>query len=71
MDGQGPGGGSRSDNLDAKIAALREKRGRYLAILRDLERSGENQISLTDPTVAPWPATLASASDTTPRSSWT
>ncbi len=49
VDGQGPGGGSRSDNLDAKIAALREKRGRYLAILRDLERSGENQISLTDP----------------------
>lgn len=47
--GQGPGGGSRTDNLDAKIAALREKRGRYLAILRDLERSGEDQISLTDP----------------------
>jgi transposase len=47
--GQGPGGGSRTDNLDAKIAALREKRGRYLAILHDLERSGEDQISLTDP----------------------
>lgn len=45
----GTGGGSRTDNLDAKIAALREKRGRYQVILDDLKRSGEDQVSLTDP----------------------
>ena len=32
-----------------KIAALSEKRGRYQAMLAQLERTGENQISLTDP----------------------
>ena len=41
--------GSRTKNLVEKIEALREKRGRYEALLTELERSGENQISLTDP----------------------
>jgi hypothetical protein len=41
--------GSRTKNLAEKIAALREKRGRYGALLTELERSGESQISLTDP----------------------
>src|ERR1019366_7542575 len=41
--------GARTKNLAEKIAALREKRGRYGAMLADLERTGESQISLTDP----------------------
>jgi transposase/IS5 family transposase len=43
------GGGARTKNLAEKIAALRDKRGRYAAMLGELERSGESQISLTDP----------------------
>src|SRR6202051_1147950 len=42
-------GGSRTKNLAEKIEALRKKRGRYGALLAQLERSGESQISLTDP----------------------
>ena len=42
-------GGSRTKNLSEKIEALRTKRCRYGALLNDLERSGEEQISLTDP----------------------
>jgi transposase len=45
----GTGGGVRTKNLAEKIAALRETRGRYAAMLADLERTGESQISLTDP----------------------
>jgi transposase/IS5 family transposase len=45
----GMGGGARTNNLAQKIAALRDKRGRYAAMLRELERSGETQMSLTDP----------------------
>jgi hypothetical protein len=41
--------GSRTKNLAEKIEALREKRGRYGPLLTELERSGESQISLTDP----------------------
>jgi hypothetical protein len=41
--------GSRTKNLAEKIEALREKRGRYGALLMELEGSGESQISLTDP----------------------
>jgi hypothetical protein len=44
----GTGGGARTKTLAEKIAALRETRGRYGATLADLERTGENQISLTD-----------------------
>jgi hypothetical protein len=35
--------------LAEKIAALSEKRGRYQAMLAQLDRTGEDQISLTDP----------------------
>src|ERR1700719_3046863 len=45
----GTGGGARTKHLAEKIEALRQKRGRYGAMLGDLERTGENQISLTDP----------------------
>ena len=47
-DGATPGG-SRTKNLAEKIAALQEKRGRYEAMLAQLDRTGEDQISLTDP----------------------
>ena len=43
------GGGARTKNLAEKIAALSEKRGRYQAMLAKLDRTGEDQISLTDP----------------------
>ena len=42
-------GGSRVKNLAEKIAALKKKRGEYAAYLSALEKSGESQISLTDP----------------------
>jgi transposase len=42
-------GGSRMRNLAEKIEALRKKRGSYEALLGDLERTGKDQISLTDP----------------------
>jgi transposase len=43
------GGGARTKNLAEKIEALRNKRERYGSMLADLERTGESQISLTDP----------------------
>jgi transposase len=43
------GGGSRTQNLAEKIAALRNKRDGHRALLADLERTGESQVSLTDP----------------------
>ena len=42
-------GGARTKNLAEKIEALRQKRGRYDTMLKGLERTGESQISLTDP----------------------
>jgi transposase len=42
-------GGARTKNLAEKIEALRQKRGCYDTMLKDLERTGESQISLTDP----------------------
>ena len=42
-------GGSRVKNLAEKIAAVRERRERCQAMLAELDRTGENQISLTDP----------------------
>jgi transposase len=47
--GEGATGGSRTAGLDEKIAALRARRDRLDALLSDLKRSGEDQISLTDP----------------------
>ena len=41
--------GARVKNLAGKIAALRDRRDRYGAMLANLEKSGEDQISLTDP----------------------
>src|ERR1700736_4445196 len=41
--------GSRVKNLAEKIEALKRKRGEYAANLTALEKSGERQISLTDP----------------------
>ena len=46
--GQGTGG-SRVKNLAEKIRPVRERRERYKEILAELDRTGENQISLTDP----------------------
>jgi transposase len=42
-------GGSRVENLREKIAAVRERRDRCQTMLAELERNGEDQISLTDP----------------------
>jgi transposase len=42
-------GGSRVQNLAEKIAAIRERRTRCKDMLAQLERTGEDQISLTDP----------------------
>ena len=36
-------------NLAEKIALLKERRGRYANLSQELERTGESQISLTDP----------------------
>ena len=41
--------GARVKNLAEKIEALRKKRGQYDAMLKQLERTGEDEISLTDP----------------------
>src|SRR6195952_368581 len=41
--------GSRVENLAEKIAAVRTRRQRGQGLLARLERSGEDQISLTDP----------------------
>ncbi len=41
--------GARVKNLAEKIEGLRKKRGQYDAMLKRLERTGEDQISLTDP----------------------
>jgi transposase len=45
----GAGGGSRTQNLAEKIATLRAARDRRESLLAELERTGESQISLTDP----------------------
>ena len=41
--------GSRVENLAEKIAAVRGRRDRCKVMLAELERTGESQISLTDP----------------------
>jgi transposase len=45
----GSGPGHKDPRLAEKIAAVRGKRGRHQALLAELDRSGEDQISLTDP----------------------
>jgi hypothetical protein len=54
--------GARTKNLAEKIAALSEKRGRHQAMLAQLERTGEDQISLTDPDSRAMPPTPRSPS---------
>jgi transposase len=45
----GTGGGSRVQGLAEKIDAIRTKRDRLRSLLESLDRTGESQISLTDP----------------------
>ena len=45
----GTGDGPRAKDLAAKIAAIRGRRDRRAALLAELERTGEDQLSLTDP----------------------
>ena len=45
----GTGGSLRVPNLAEKIEAIRTKRDRLRSLLEGLERTGESQISLTDP----------------------
>jgi transposase len=46
---EGGQGGSRVKDLAAKIAAIEAQREKHKAMLGELERTGESQISLTDP----------------------
>jgi transposase/IS5 family transposase len=46
---EGATNSSRVENLAEKIEALKKKRGEYAAHLSALEKSGESQMSLTDP----------------------
>src|SRR5512134_4178356 len=41
--------GRPAKNLTEKIAALKERKTRHEEMLKELERSGESQVSLTDP----------------------
>src|SRR5512144_2238513 len=41
--------GRPAKNLTEKIAALKERKTRHEGLLKELERSGESQVSLTDP----------------------
>jgi hypothetical protein len=43
------GGSGGGDKLAEKIAAIKGKRDRHKALLDELDRTGEDQISLTDP----------------------
>jgi transposase len=49
VEGGASSAGSRVHNLAEKIEAVRGKRDRHRALLMELERTGESQISLTDP----------------------
>lgn len=48
-DEKGTPGGGNSNELDQKIANIREKRDRLQGYLTHLQESGEDQLSLTDP----------------------
>ena len=41
--------GRRAKNLTEKIAALKERKTRHEGMLKELERTGQSQVSLTDP----------------------
>ena len=49
QDGSPPAGTPPVKNLAEKIATLQKRRDGYAAIAAELERTGENQVSLTDP----------------------
>jgi transposase len=49
QDEAGTPGGARAADLPTKIAVLRERRLRYGDLQAQLERSGQDQLSLTDP----------------------
>jgi transposase len=49
VEGGASSAGSRVHNLADKIEAIRGKRDRLRGLLRELEQTGESQISLTDP----------------------
>jgi hypothetical protein len=49
QDEAGTPGGARAADLQTKIAALRGRRRRYEDLQAALERSGHDQLSLTDP----------------------
>jgi len=44
-----PSNADKREQLPAKIAHLQQRQGRYRALLKTLQESGETQISLTDP----------------------
>ncbi|MBI2351816.1 MAG: IS1182 family transposase [Deltaproteobacteria bacterium] len=46
-----------AEGLKEKVEKLRERKGRYDELLKELERSGESQISLTDPDSRAMPKT--------------
>ena len=46
-----------TEGLKDKVEKLRERKGRYGELLKELERSGESQISLTDPDSRAMPLT--------------
>ena len=48
-EGDDPLTAARAKGLAEKIAALKARRDRYDELLSDLERTGQNQVSLTDP----------------------
>src|SRR3954470_16512043 len=60
--------GSRVENLAEKIAAVRGRRDRWQEMLAELDRTGESQISLTDPTAERWRPTRVLRSAPTCRS---
>jgi hypothetical protein len=49
QEGDPGGSGPRAKNLAEKIVAIRGERDRHKALLNELERTGEDQISLNDP----------------------
>ena len=46
---ESPASSARATNLAAKIASLKERQTRYTELQAELERTGESQVSLTDP----------------------
>jgi transposase len=49
--------GVRAEGLKEKIEKLKERKGRYEELLKELERSGQSQVSLTDPDSRAMPLT--------------